>query len=444
MSTAQPLRFLNQPRRMRLYNLNNFEEIPEIAQFSPEDRFAMRVVAQVLPFKVNDYVVNELIDWSNIPDDPIFRLTFPQRGMLRPAHFDRVAHLLKTDAPRAELKAEIQRIRMELNPHPAGQQSLNVPRLDGMPVEGVQHKYRETMLLFPREAQTCHTYCTYCFRWAQFVGDKSLKFETKTLDRIIRYVESHPELTDVLVTGGDPMIMRTATLEKYLEAFLDERCAHIKNIRIGTKALSWWPHRFVSDPDSEGLLRVLGRIVDSGKHVAIMAHLNHSVELSTPTVREAIAGLRDVGCEIRTQAPLTRFVNDSARVWADLIRTEVNLGLIPYYMFVSRDTGAQHYFSVPLARALGIYRKAIRQVSGLARTMRGPSMSAKHGKIEVLDITELNNERVFALRMLQARNPVHVGRIFYAKYDADATWIDDLRPAFGAKVFPFEEESLPV
>jgi len=118
----------------------------------------------------------------------------------------------------------------------------------------------------------------------------------------------------------------------------------------------------------------------------------------------------------------------------------VELGCIPYYMFVARDTGAQHYFSVPLVRAWEIFQDAYQRGSGLARTVRGPSMSADPGKVEILGVTKVAREKVIALRMLQGRNPDWVMRPFFAKYDAKATWLSDLRPAFGEKRFFFEEE----
>jgi len=114
--------------------------------------------------------------------------------------------------------------------------------------------------------------------------------------------------------------------------------------------------------------------------------------------------------------------------------------MVPYYMFAERDTGARRYFAVPLARAADIYRRALRQVSGLVRTARGPSMSAGPGKIEIQGVTELGGEKVFMLRFLQARNPAWVQRPFFARFDQTATWLDQLQPAFGEQRFFFQEE----
>ena len=159
------------------------------------------------------------------------------------------------------------------------------------------------------------------------------------------------------------------------------------------------------------------KLVASGKHLAIMAHLNHWRELSTPVVRTAIRRLRDAGAVIRAQAPVLAHINDDAQVWQRLWQDEVHLGVVPYYMFVERDTGARRYFEVPLERTRQIYADAISNVSGLARTVRGPSMSAGPGKVEVVGVQEIAGEKIFVLRFLQGRNPDWVGRPFFSKFD---------------------------
>jgi len=432
---GQPL-FL--PERFRVFTERHLEQIEQVRRLPREQRFAMRVVAAVLPFRVNQYVVDNLIDWDRVPEDPVFQLTFPQQGMLEAAAFGRMARALRAEAAPHEIRALTNELRRDLNPHPAGQQTLNVPELDGRPLEGMQHKYRETVLFFPSQGQTCHSYCTFCFRWAQFVGDRALKFAANETADLHRYLARHPEVSDLLVTGGDPMVMKTSHLRAYLEPLLRPEFDHVRTIRIGTKALSYWPQRFVSDADADDLLRLLGRLAGAGKHVALMAHVNHWHELEPPIVHAAVQRLRDSGAVIRAQAPVLRHVNDDPEVWARLWRTEVGLGIVPYYMFVERDTGARNYFELPLARTWEIYREAIKQVSGLARTARGPSMSAAPGKVEVQGVTELHGERVFVLRFIQGRDADWVQRPFFARFDAQATWLDQLRPAFGEREFFFE------
>jgi L-lysine 2,3-aminomutase len=250
----------------------------------------------------------------------------------------------------------------------------------------------------------------------------------------------HREITDLLITGGDPMVMKTKHLRAYLEPLLRPEFDHVQSIRIGTKALTFWPYRFVTDPDAEELLVLLEQVADSGKHLAVMAHYNHWRELDTEIASAAVRRLRDAGAEIRSQGPLLAHINDDPDVWARLWNTQVRHGVMPYYMFVERDTGARRYFEVPLVRAWQIYRRAVQQVSGLGRTARGPSMSAGPGKVEIQGVTEVRGERAMVLRFIQGRNPNWVQRPFFARYDEEATWLDDLRPAFGADRFFFEDE----
>ena len=426
--------------RYQPYVLSCMDDIPQLARLSDSRRVAMRALAHVLPFRTNSYVINELIDWDDIPGDPIFQLTFPQPGMLEPADLARVTALVRAGASAQQIRPVADEIRLKLNPHPAGQLEHNVPRLDGTPLPGLQHKYKETVLFFPGRGQTCHAYCTYCFRWAQFVGMDGLKFAQRETETFHRYLRRHTEVTDVLFTGGDPLVMRAWHLRAYIEPLLGPKFEHIRHIRIGSKALAFWPYKFVTDPDADTLLRLFERVVASGRHLALMAHFTHPRELETPIVRKAIERIRSTGAVIRTQAPLVRHINDSANTWADMWRTQVHLGLVPYYMFVERDTGPKGYFEVPLADAHDIFRRAFRQVSGLARTVRGPSMSATPGKVVVLGTQQVKGEKVFILSFLRGRHREWVGRPFFAKFDPRATWLDQLKPAFGERRFFFEDE----
>jgi KamA family protein len=431
---------LTQYTDFRHYTPRDLDKIPQVKRLNPEQRFAIKVVSKVLPFKVNEYVLNELINWDNIPEDPIFQLTFPQREMLSEKDFNTIADLLRRHPSKEELKKKVDEIRYSLNPHPAGQMQMNVPKVNGVPLPGVQHKYRETVLFFPTSGQTCHAYCTFCFRWAQFVGINELKFANKESSQLIEYLRQHKEVSDILFTGGDPMVMKTRVFNRYLEPFLNKDLNHVQTIRIGTKAVSYWPQRFVTDQDADDFLWIIEKLIRRGKHVAFMGHYNHWVELETPIAREAIRRIRETGAQIRTQSPLIRHINDDSDVWETMWRNQVRYGLIPYYMFVERNTGARRYFEVPLVRAWEIFRNAWKNVSGLGRTVRGPSMSATPGKVEIQGVTEIKGEKVIVLRFIQGRNPDWVERPFFAKYDTKASWLDQLEPAFGEKKFFFEKE----
>jgi L-lysine 2,3-aminomutase len=255
---------------------------------------------------------------------------------------------------------------------------------------------------------------------------EDLKFASKEGDQLAAYVRANPNITDVLFTGGDPMVMKSKIFARYVEPLLD--IEHLDTIRIGTKSVAYWPQRYVTDADADELLRIFEKVTKSGKQLALMGHYTHPVELSTNVARDAVRRIRSTGANVRMQSPVVRNVNDSAGVWSDLWRTGVRLGAIPYYMFVERDTGARGYFEMPLVRCWNLFRNAYQRVSGMARTVRGPSMSCFPGKCHILGVTEVAGEQVFALEFLQAREPDLVRRPFFAKYDPKATWYDQLEP----------------
>ena len=430
--------------RYRAYTSKHLDHLTARAGLDAGERLAVKAVATVLPFRTNEYVVERLIDWNAAPDDPIYRLIFPQADMLPGGDVSHIAGLLARDAPAAQVRQAAHEVRTRLNPHPAGQLAFNIPDLADEPLPGVQHKYPETVLVFPRQGQTCHAYCTYCFRWAQFVDEPDLKMATSDMARITAYLRQHPEVTSVLITGGDPMIMSTAVLRRYVEPLLDPRLGHIESIRIGTKSLGYWPQRFVTDHDADDALRLFGEVVAADKSLALMAHFSHPRELEPSLVAEAVRRIRSAGAVIRTQAPLIRSINDDSAIWAGMWRTQMRMGMVPYYMFVERDTGPQGYFAVPLVQGHQIFRDAYANVSGLCRTVRGPSMSATPGKVCVDGVVEVAGEKVFVLHMIQARNPDLVGRPFFARFDPAAIWLSDLEPAFAPR-FPFDSvpEELP-
>lgn len=429
--------------RYHAINSAQLRQTPYWSMLSRELQDAVEVVSTVLPFRTNEYVLANLIDWSAIPDDPIFRLVFPHRDMLEPAQYKSLRDLL-TAGSRAKLQDTVMAIRTEMNPHPAGQMSHNVPTVDGQRLTGVQHKYRETVLFFPSAGQTCHAYCAFCFRWPQFVGTAVGRFGAREVDALERYLDANEDVTDILFTGGDPMIMNAESLRQYLRPLLSPHLERVQSIRIGTKALTYWPQRFVTDADADDILRLFDDVTRRGRHLALMAHISHPREIDTTISRRAIERVRATGAIVRTQSPIIKNVNDDADTWEELWNTSVKLGIIPYYMFIERDTGPRKYFEVSLHRAYEIFRQAYSRVSGLARTVRGPLMSAFPGKVLIDGTAQIGAEKVFALQLIQGRQSEWVRRPFYAKFDKEATWFDHLQPAFGEERFFFDHHDAKI
>ena len=425
------------PIQYKSYTLHNMHSITHLEQYCTEEQLeAIKIVGHVLPFKTNNYVVEKLIKWDNSELDPMFILNFPQKDMLLPHHYNLMRQTLNEDEnDHYKIQEVANKIRYELNPQPAAQKTLNVPTINGERLLGAQHKYRETLLFFPSQGQTCHAYCSFCFRWPQFVGIKDLRFANKQSEQLLAYVQSHPEIQDVLFTGGDPMVMRTKVLKQYIKPLIESDIKHLKTIRIGTKSLSYWPYRYTHDSDSTEVIDLFKDVTDANVNLSIMAHFNNPVELSTPELEQAVTEIQSTRAQIRTQSPILKNINNDANAWATMWRKQVDLGMIPYYMFIVRDTGARHYFEIPIVEAWRIFHEAYKKVSGICRTVRGPSMSATPGKIQILGPASIHNDKVMVLRFIQGRNPDWTTRPFFAKYDPKAMWLDDLNPAFNEKFF---------
>ncbi|KAL2168850.1 hypothetical protein VTG60DRAFT_6752 [Thermothelomyces hinnuleus] len=387
---------------------------------------------------------------KNVPEDPMFQLAFPQPAMLHRPDLERIMEAMRARMSRAGLQQLAEEIRRGMNPHPANRKAENVPRLRGAEVPGMQHKYRETVLFFPSEGQLCHAFCTYCFRWAQFTSvGSSQTFKSSDARQLRDYLARNRQVRDVLFTGGDPMVMSPHVLAGYLDPLIsgnnpnprananananadnnkeDDDLKHLERIRIGSKSLAWWPYKYTG---GGGLGRTVAGGAGGEAEAAEVLRLFERVE--------AVRLIRMTGVQVHGQAPLIRHVNDDPKTWRRMWELQVRLGIVPYYMFVERDTGASHYWSVPLDRAHRIFNTAYSRLTGTARTVRGPSMSASPGKVGVIGVENVGGEDVFVLKFWQARGPSWIGRVFFAKCDPEATWLSDLVPAFGEKEFFLE------
>ncbi|MFM7852521.1 MAG: lysine 2,3-aminomutase, partial [Flammeovirgaceae bacterium] len=203
--------------KYRSFGVNNFRESGQFQKYLNEDqKRAIEVVGKVLPFKINSYVIEELINWQDVPNDPIFRLTVPHKDMLNADAFEKLDYLLAKDPLGKDTASLIEKLRLNLNPHPANQLTDNIPYYEGEKLQGIQHKYRETLLFFPSHGQTCHSYCSFCFRWPQFVGIDDLKFASSETQMLVNYLKANSCITDVLITGGDPLIMSARRLREYI------------------------------------------------------------------------------------------------------------------------------------------------------------------------------------------------------------------------------------
>jgi len=345
----------------------------------PNEREQAARVAERYAFKANEYYLG-LVNWDE-PDDPIRHLIVP--------HPDELADWGQLDA--------------------SNEAANRVAR-------GVQHKYRDTVLLLCN--QTCGGFCRYCFRKRLFIrGNDEV---SRNVDAGLDYIEQHDEVTNVLLTGGDPLMLGTPRLLDIIERLRE--IPHVRIIRIGSKMPAFNPWRILDDGD---LVRGLARFSRPENRIYLMAHFDHPQELTEPAVASLDRLIR-AGVVCVNQCPIVRGVNDDADVLLELFRELSFAGCPQYYLFQGRPTAGNAPYEVPLVRSYQVFEAAKRGCSGLAKRAR-LVMSHASGKIEVLGI---DAERIY-LRYHRARHRADRGRFMIRRRNDDAFWLDDLEPVGG-------------
>ncbi|MES0151784.1 condensation domain-containing protein [Mesorhizobium sp. M0012] len=278
-------------------------------------------------------------------------------------------------------------------------------------VSGLQHKYAQTGLMLVTDR--CASYCRYCFR-KRIVGKDSDEI-IADFAQIAQYIDSHPEMTNVLLSGGDPFVLSTAKLDKILDHLLPIQ--HLESIRFGTKAVAYQPKRF-EDP---ALPAFFQRIHEAGKAAVIVTHFDHIGEISVDAERN-ILSLRAQGVQFLNQSVLLAKVNDDPEILAATFAKCHQMGVRPYYLFQARPVKGASHFQVSLRRGLEIVHGINQRLSGIQKTFKY-IMSHYTGKIEIVDLGA--DGRVY-MRYHQNKFPEKVGKIFSRLHLEGACWLDDL------------------
>jgi len=279
-------------------------------------------------------------------------------------------------------------------------------------VPGLQHKYPQTGLLLVTEQ--CAAFCRYCFR-KRFVGTTDDEVAVD-YGRVAAYVHAHPEMNNVLLSGGDPFMLSTRKLHAILDHLLP--VPHLSSIRMGTKTIVFNPRRF-REPEVRDLFR---RIREAGKTPVVVAHFDHFAEVSAEA-RERVAELREAGVQFLNQAVLLKEVNDDSGVIAETFEAMHAMGVRPYYLFQTRPVVGATRFQVPLKRGVEIVREVNRRLSGIQKTFRY-IMSHKSGKVEILGFDRASGRIV--LKYHQCKDPARVGEVFTRVCPERACWLDEL------------------
>ncbi len=372
------------PRQVRY--VRNLDKIPNIPE---AERALLKKVAEKYVFRANDYYL-ELIDWND-PNDPIKQLIIPRAEELKDW---------------GELDA-------------SNEEAVTVAR-------GVQHKYPHTVLLLCNEV--CGAYCRYCFRKRLFMDENDEV--TNDVSAGIAYIAQNPQITNVLLTGGDPLLMSTRRLVEIFEKL--RAIPHVEIIRIGSKMPAFNPWRILNDKPLQEALREYST---AEKRIYLMAHFDHPRELTEAAVAGIDCYLSN-GVICVNQCPLIKGVNDDPQVLSTMFRKLAHIGCPPYYLFQGRPTAGNKPYEVPIVRGWEIFNEAIRYGSGLSRRARF-AMSHETGKIEILAV----DERHIYLRYHRAKDPENRGRFMIYQRDDAACWLDDLVPAEGSDAPVFARSS---
>jgi KamA family protein len=359
-------------------NITTVEDLAELTDITGSEKRKLRKVIDRHPMSITRYYAS-LIDWND-PDDPLRRMTIPSEGELDTAGiYDQSGE----------------------------QQNTKMP--------GLQHKYTKTALILT--TNKCTTFCRYCFR-KRLVGLPTGETVQRFTDAV-RYIRKHPEINNVLLSGGDPLSLPTKVVRKFIEKLSE--IDHLDFIRIGSKVPVTMPRRISEDRE---LYELLKETSIRKKRIFVSTQFNHPREI-TPAARRAINTLQRAGVVTNNQTVLMKGVNDDPGIMADLQQTLTGVGVIPYYVFQCRPVKrVKRTFQVPLARGFRIVEQARSVLDGYSKRYRYV-MSHKDGKIAVAGM----DDDYFYFRFHQARNPKNDGKFFRRRFDPEATWLDDLQPA---------------
>lgn len=349
-------------------------DIVKIEELTGRERYELGKVCEQFKFRANDYYLS-LIDWDD-PNDPIRRIIIP--------HVSELDEFGELDASDEE---------------------------SNYVVPGCQHKYTSTALLLCNEV--CSGYCRFCFRKRLFMDENDEV--VNDVSEGIEYIRQNEQITNVLLTGGDPLVMSTRKLEKIIRPL--RKIEHVNIIRIGTKVPAFNPYRIIDDHE---LPNMLTRYSTRHKRIYIMTHFNHHREL-TDRACLALDMLLKAGTVICNQTPILKGINSSPEELEQLMRRLSDIGVNPYYFFQCRPTAGNIPYVLPLTEAFRVFEEAKQNVSGLAKRAR-LVMSHFLGKIELLGLTDHH----MYLKFHRSRHSTDKGRFLIYHRDDNAYWLDDL------------------
>jgi len=354
-------------------SISNIEQLKKHVALAPDEERQSDQVIKIHPMRISPYYMS-LVDWND-PEDPIRKMAVPSIEELN------LKGLYDTSGEAENTK---------------------------MP--GLQHKYSETALILT--TNRCAMYCRYCFR-KRLVGlpnDEILKRFEDTAE----YIAKHKEINNVLISGGDPLVLKNEIIEHFLRVLT--RIDTLNFIRFGSRVPVTLPGR-LSDPK---LLAIFKKYSKNNKRLYVVTHFNHPREI-TPQSTRAVSNLIKAGVLVSNQTVLLRGVNDNPEILASLMNHLVSIGVMPYYVFQCRPVKrVKTHFQVPICEGLRIVEKAKANCNGHSKRFKY-IMSHKTGKIEILGIMK---DYIY-FKYHEAKDRKKLGMMFNRRVDENAGWLDD-------------------
>lgn len=355
-------------------NITSVEELGKVLSLSRREYFALKRIHRNYPINITRYYLS-LID-PHDSEDPIRKMIIP-------------------------CTEEV-----------AGRGYIDTSgELDNTRVTGLQHKYGHTALLLL--TNYCFANCRFCFR-KRFVGKKDNEI-MQDVRVAIEYVKNRPEITNLLLSGGDALSLSNRLISKILAG--TDSIQHLKYVRIGTRAPVVFPERVLTDG---GLVNILKRHTNPERRLVIQTHYNHPRELTEESIACLSAFLNN-GILVHNQTVLLKGVNDDPSVLAALKSRLISIGVHPYYVFQCRPVFGTLHMQVPIVKGYRIIEEAKSSLSGPAKMFKYV-MSHRTGKIEILGVDE---EKIY-FKYHQAKNKKKMGRFFSLQRIDYACWFDEL------------------
>ncbi len=315
---------------------HRIRSVSKLAEYFPaiDASGGMRDAVSMFPLAITPYYASLIAQPVNT--DPIFRMAVPQAQEL-------------------------------CNPPFLTEDPLEEER--NMPVPGLVHRYEDRALLI--STSSCATYCRHCTR-KRVTGAREGCVSPARLRRWVEYLRKHPEISDVIVSGGDPFTMPTSWIESVLKAIRSVKTVGV--IRFGTRVPVTLPFRITSE---------LTDVLRAYHPVWVNTHFNHPVEL-TPEAAAACERLVNAGVPVGNQTVLLRGVNDNAHVMEELLRGLIRIRVRPYYLFQCDLVPGVEHFRTPLSRGIEIMEALRGRLSGIAIPAFVVDTPHGGGKIPVL------------------------------------------------------------